>query len=283
MTDACLRSGARSLVLNEANGFRSESLSFLADMPDLERLQVLATCIHDCAAIEKLPRLSRLSLTERSRTSFDFASMSNLVSASFGSWSQGRYGSILEHPKLRDLEIHAWPRATLHEFAALQQLESLELTASRVERLEGIERLPRLSRLVLLLAPQLVDLFAVAGHPGLRDLWVSKARKLTDISALAKVMKLRWLQLADCTALSSLKALQDHPSLVAIWLKGSIIKDRDLEPLATLPNLKYARITDRAGYSRRGADLPQDPRIARSALEYFCLPSEEAAGSMREI
>jgi hypothetical protein len=142
----------------------------------------------------------------------------------------------------------------LKAFARMTALRRLTLDGP-VRSLEGIQGLRALEYLFLD-TPAVKELSPLAGLPALAEVRIDQPRKLEDPSALGALPALRYLRYraGTMTRLGSIPTigfLRDHQALETLELIDTAIADGDLEPLATIPRLRFA------GFAGRYASMPE--------------------------
>lgn len=248
----------RSLALSSYAGFHEKDISFLADMPFLDRLDLMLpglTCVDSLYALKGLKELS----VEKSKVAIDFGQFPELLNVALGSWSEKLFGSIFNCRMLRRIVVNRLPEEFLPQFRYLLQLENISIGFSSLARISGLPRLNSLTRLSLIMCNSLVTLDGIEELPNLMVIWIEKAKKLTDISSLRTLNRLRTLILKDCPQISSIAPLSGLQNLETVGLMQTTrIDDGDLLPLKTLPKLGCVRFLDRRHYTHRLKDFPQD-------------------------
>ncbi len=248
----------RSLALSSYAGFHETDISFIEEIPFLDRLDLMIPSLTDVNSLYALKGLKELSV-ETSKVAINFAQFPELLSVAIGSWSAKKFESVFNCPTLRRIVINKLPEELLPQFGNLLQLENISIAFSSLNKISGLPRLNSLTRLSLVMCNSLVTLDGIEELPNLIVLWVEKAKKLTDISSLRTLNRLRTLILKDCPRISSIAPLTGLQNLETVGLMQTTrINDGDLLPLKTLPKLGCVRFLDRRHYTYRLKDFPQD-------------------------
>ncbi|MDL4774498.1 NACHT domain-containing protein [Actinomadura xylanilytica] len=202
---------------------RSEKadLTLLPALPQLRRLTMSAPWLDDLDFLDRLPRLDRIWLA-------DFGEVTDY--AALARQSALRALSLLECHHLIDLEM----------LPPLGALELLNLNESRLNcgLAELMNVAPKVRYLYLNGCPWVTDLAALA--PSRLDLLNLDNCAIDDLSALDSqtsllYLGLRWTNVSDLTALARMHRLK------WLWLNGCE-RVSDLEPLAALPDLRDLHI-----------------------------------------
>lgn len=244
--------------LSSYAGFQEKDISFLEEMPFLDRVDLMLPGLADVHSLYALKGLKEVSV-ETSKVAIDFAQFPELLTVAIGSWSVKKFESIFNCPTLRRIVVNKLPEELLPQFRNLPQLENLSIAFSSLTKISGLPRLNSLTRLSLIMCNSLVALDGIEDLPNLMVLWVEKAKKLTNISSLRTLNSLRTLILKDCPRINSIAPLTGLQNLETVGLMQTTrINDGDLLPLKTLPKLGCVRFLDRRHYTYRLKDFPQD-------------------------
>jgi hypothetical protein len=172
---------------------------------------------------------------------------------------RGLDGLLNGHPTLRELSIEKHPYPDLHPLATLA-LDALSVHSGRLVSLAGLDafagRLLRLrtgsSRLTSLRevetvretlcklsvesCPQLASLDGVETLGRLEVLELGRLRQITTVDIVRQLPRLRLLAIPELKGVETLAPIANHPALEFLDLGRT--KDGDLDPVATLPNLR---------------------------------------------
>lgn len=150
----------------------------------------------------------------------------------------------------RDLEEVSAITARMSNLRALQSwthLRSLTVT-SGLKSFQGIEAFTDLERLHAVMLPA-DDLAPLAGLARLHDVRLIGLKRAHDLTALGSLPTLRRLEIAragidhrDIVHVDSVKPLTAAEQLEELVLRGTIVDDRDLGPIETLPKLRRVEL-----------------------------------------
>lgn len=160
-----------------------------------------------------------------------------------GGWSKLRGLTALEEV------VAIEPRlANLRAFSAWTRLRDLMITGTGVQRLAGLEAFGGLERLRLV-ALRIDDLEALTGLSHLAAIELTGLTHLHDLGPLGSLPSLRQLVVArlgraerDTIHLDSLRPLVGARALEELVLRGVVVEDGDLAPLADLPVLRRVEV-----------------------------------------
>lgn len=247
--------GCVALEINDSKGFVGDDLDFLADLPVLREIDVIAAVKSD-KGVRHCTKLERLSLTTASKDRVEFRAFLALRDVFLGDL-KGKE-SILERSGVESLHLYGYGCSDLRPLHRLTGLRRLELgPARRLESLNGLQDLRRrLDMLGVHHAPKLADVRALTDVTGWAELEFYSCRKLADLSPLRALASLRRLLLVDCGKLRSLQPLRQCRELRTLLFYGSThVEDGDLSVLEDLPHLEETSFQNRRHYNRRREDL----------------------------
>jgi len=221
--------------------FKEEcDLSFLAELPSLRRFY--ADCLNDVASIEsigELHNLEHLSVGVELLESFEFLNSvtSKLKSLTLGSTisSKPSLSVIPRFSELRELNISGHMKG-LDLLATVPSLEKLSFSCLKSPNIEFLSELPRLWSLSFLLGGS-EDLSAISRVKGLKDLELTRIRRLHDISFISRCIELQRLvldQLRQVEHLPDMVPLTKLRRLTVADLKGL----KSFDPLGSAPALE---------------------------------------------
>jgi len=245
------------LRLSGYAGWLEKDITFLRELPFLERLDLWAVGLRDLTPLYELSKLRKLSLDGLSKK-VDFTKLPSLEDLHISHWKERIYGTLFSCKVLRNVAITGFPGRNLSRFASVSQLENLALSFAKIDSLQGAAELAKLVRLSFGSVNCLQTLRGLEGCRGLKLMWVEGAKQLREIGSLSSLSHLRTLNLTDCPLLESLRPITGLPELEAVWFFGGTnVRDGDLSVVDSLPNLKYAKFVDREHYSRKSAQYPK--------------------------
>jgi hypothetical protein len=215
-------------------------LSFLAELPSLRRFY--ADCLNEAVSLEtikELHHLEHLSIGVELLESFDFLNSvtSKLKSLSLGPTisSKPTLSVIPRFSELRELGVSGHTKG-LDLLAAVPSLETLRFSCLKSPNIEFLSELPRLCSLSFLLGGS-EDLSAIAHVKGLKDLELTRIRRLHDISFISRCIELQRLvldQLRQVEHLPDMVPLTKLRRLTVADLKGL----KSFDPLGAAPALE---------------------------------------------
>ena len=246
----------RALAMSAYAGYRESSLRFLAEVPFLDRLELMIPKLSDVDSIYELRGLKHLSI-ESNKNRINFERFHELESLALGSWSTRNYSSAFMCRSLRKVVFTSLPDEFLPSLSNLPSLENLSLFSCRFTDLSSLPSLPRLTRLSLIMCNLLADTRGIQSAPSLLVLWIEKAKRLSGLDGVRMLKNLRTLILRDCPKLISLQPIAGLSRLETIGLMQTTnIADGDLSVLKNLPRLETVRFVERKHYSHHLADFP---------------------------
>ncbi len=162
------------VVAVRLNGRDIEDVSFLADLPALENLNLSGTRVTDLSPLAKLSRLRKLSLLA--------APVSNIAPLS-------------DLTDLESLSLENTQVADIAALAKLVKLQDLSLAGTAVEDLSALAGMTRLTELKLFYCPNVRNVDPLSGLTALGYLDLSDT-KVADIEPLTKLKSLGFLSLS---------------------------------------------------------------------------------------
>lgn len=224
-------------------------LRFLADFPNLRYLEVVDQKGINTRYLDGLSNLRGLRI-ETPGSGIDFSCFPELE-VFVGDWHAGN-SNIHRCQELR--QLRAWqfkPKSLdISDLAHTTRLEWLELTQTGIASLAGLESLEDLRYCEIAYAPKLASLDAIAsGTVELRELAITKAKKITSYEPIAAIKRLRRLRIFGCAPMASLKWTQGLDYLDSFSFVETNVEDGDLSPLLLLPKLRYVGTMDKKHYN----------------------------------
>lgn len=162
---------------------------------------------------------------------------------------------IHEARNLKTIRLNEYEHDTLDEIAMLENVDTLELNASKIKSLEGCNGLKKLQCLYLYYNRSLVDISALESvKHSLKSLRIENCGKIADFSVLEKLENLESLVLIGSNVIPNLSFLAKMKKLKAFTFTMEIA-DGDLTPCL---NLQYACCAKgRKHYNLKDAKLPK--------------------------
>jgi len=243
------RSDVDAVWLNYSRGYSEPDLSFVDAWP-IKRLLILDRSVTDLTPLARFGQtLEHLSLQVAPGTSIDLATLPHLRSLA-------AYWDVIEDtlyaPEyLSELVILEYDEVDLDPLTVQPSLQSIKLkVAGKLTSLNDAGAFPTLTSLQIAAAPNLSDLCALgAASATLRELAFESCREIYEIQVLGALSELRFLEIADCGVIPTIRPLADLARLEVLYAWGTTrIEDCDLSPLLRLPSLKEIRMRDRREY-----------------------------------
>jgi len=235
------------LELNQSWGWVGENLDFLWEVPGLTRLHLLDSRIEDIAGVYHLSDLEDLTLDARSfKTEIDltrFAKLHRLVL----DWRE-RVINLSACRKLKSLGLWSYQFPDCRELSGLTNLERLTLSESPVRSLAGLEGLPLLRTLRLLTLRVLHDLSAVASIPRLDYLEARGCRQIKSLDPIAASPTITELNL-EIGDIPTLKPLINMKQLRRFVMLENKVEDGDMSVFLKMPQLEWIGFDNRRHYS----------------------------------
>lgn len=207
------------------------------ELPTLEFLFV--TGPHPEARwINMLGNLRLLYLESACRGRLDLMALRRLEWLALRDCDQaGMEALAVHHRTVHDLEAVGCPTRDFAPFAALGLRRLALVDCRRLESLGGSEALaPILTGLELSLCPSLRSLDGIEALTNLEVLELASLHQITTLEWVQRLPRLRLLNVFDLKNVETLGPLAGHPSLEFVTFGRT--KDLDLEPLASIPNLR---------------------------------------------
>ena len=192
------------------------SLAALADLTELEELEVILGSVTDLPALRHFPKLRvlNLSLTDV-RAVPPLRDLPRLEELKLSQTALTGLAGVEHGLELRKLEVGPSDARAFSDLGPLAGLTKLEvLGLDSIDHLVDLSPLRGLTALRLLYLADCAarDLTPLAGLTSLEDLSLS-GTPIEDLGPLAGLPKLRWLRLSRCEALRSLRPLAACPRL----------------------------------------------------------------------
>ncbi|HWD38850.1 MAG TPA: hypothetical protein VG944_08385 [Fimbriimonas sp.] len=242
------------LEVNYAKGCYTTDLSFLRDLPDLQRLSITNYRITDLEPIHALHRLRSLDVSTYCSSEIRFGEFPELEAVGL-EWRR-KAKSLFECRTLKSAFINHYKGQDLTALANLENLERLALLTSPIKSLKGIEALQKLRSIRLGNLTRLESIAGIEDLSYLEELDVDTCRRVNSISNVAPLGNLKNLFFNNMGDIDSIKFLDNMPSLEWIlFCESSNVLDGDLSPLTRLTNLSRLSFQDRKHYSHRRDQL----------------------------
>lgn len=240
-----------ALYLNASRGWTGTDYAFLAELPWLRVLDIVAGRCSDLSAVGNLAALQEASLGCTTGRAVDFSGLTSLERCSLEWWDGA--SSVFACTGLRSLSLHQLPAERSAGLAGLGNLRDLTIYSQSLRSLETISGLAQLEKLELLGVRKLESLHGIEHLTSLRSLTVNGCSRVSDLTSLARLENLEHLVLSDWKAIDTLEPLRNLAKLRALSFAGArtTVVDGDLSPLEELPRLSMLMFAPRRHYTHR--------------------------------
>jgi Leucine-rich repeat (LRR) protein len=168
----------------------------------------------------------------------------NLTSLEFSGVNLGSLELLTELTKLTSLKlVDDLIPFDIKPLGKLTQLKYLRLALPELTDLDGLDELINLEELDLSYNFDLTNIEALATLVKLDYLKLGDCRKIVDLSPLSQLTTLRILDLTNCSSITDISALAGLNQLEYLYLKGCESLT-DVSPLANLHTLRELDISD---------------------------------------
>jgi Leucine-rich repeat (LRR) protein len=240
--------GVNIIRLNEHAGWQGFDLSFLADIPGIDGVDVLSEKVTDVSPLFQLTGLKTLSLFCKAKVGGDFTKLTDLRQIGLG-W-RSVFRSVFGHGTLQSVNIIGYPERDLSSWMANPHLERLRLQSRELEALRGLECFPNIRHLHLYRCPKLKSFGGIEVATSIQELRISHCAGVRDWSPIEHLRQLRILEIEDCRNIQSVIPFGKCRELERLQIAGNTtILDRDLSCLAGLPKLRDVLLARRKQYS----------------------------------
>jgi hypothetical protein len=242
------RSGIKSLETQHAD------LSYLRELPQLEFL-VVGGDPRDVEPVHDLPNLRSLFFAGTYGGRIDFGRLPRLELFAVNECPKtgGGLDSLAGgHDRLEVLSV-ARCRFTDLSWLSGVPLRTLDVSGGLTSLVGAAALAPTLRRLSLDSLPNMTSLDGIEALSGLESISISALRHVTTLDWVARLPRLRLLDVFQQKTIDSLRPLADHPALEFVTFGR--VTDLDLEPLGRIPHLK-AFLTGRYRWNRELSEFP---------------------------
>ena len=236
------------------NGGTPFSLDFSAfeSFPEIEVLQIRKNFkIGEVKGAEALydTAMRSLALDENAEFELDFSRFKNLEALEATQNKKMKFNRL--PPALRCAKISKLSHENLAIFRDTPKLERLELNFSKVTSLEGIKGCDKLDFLFIFSAPRLTNISEINALKKLKWLYIERCRLLT--SAAMQGVQLGALERLDARFnMENLKFLANFPNLREFYFK--YVADGDLTPILE-GEIRCCGFESRGHYSHTWSEL----------------------------
>ena len=153
------------------------------------------------------------------------------------------HNGIGEFQSLKELLAKQVDQDFMEQICAIDSLEYLEMEVVTAVDISKLQNLPNLRYLKIYGLRKATDFSCLKNIKTLRKLFIENAKHLNDLEFLDKDQGLVALGIEGSMytnqKIASLKPLSGIKSLEAIFMSSVKLRDKNLDYLASLPNLKY--------------------------------------------
>ncbi len=242
----------KGLYLNYAKGFECLNFDFLADLPELELLNIIYVPVDSLLSVESLINLKSLSLSCHWKNKIDLSQLNRLVRCSI-SYGKGAE-SVFKCFSLRYSYIDEFK---IKDFSMIQNLEKLEYLTignSNFNTPEVLECIHSLRKLVLLNCRKLDRLDGIGKLKNLEWLDIDGSKMLSSVEELSALYNLKVLLLSNNKEIETLSNIKDLNQLRALSFCGDTkIVDGDFGFLEKFPLLSLVNFVGRRHYTHKPA------------------------------
>jgi Leucine-rich repeat (LRR) protein len=163
-------------------------------------------------------------------------------------WRKGNsHKGIAGLKKVNHLTATGVNNSFFDEICELKSLESLVLCNVEVNDISLLNKLPKLRYLELVKLKPCAGLACLIQLPRLQKLWISESKDINDYHFLKGASKLVALGVEGDTwtnqKIDSLKPFAEMEKLEALFMSSVQLKDKNLNYVASNPNLKYFSVS----------------------------------------
>jgi protein phosphatase 1 regulatory subunit 7 len=233
------------VVVSISHNYELQNIDFLADYPNIERLQI-SEGIKNISAIHKLHKLKYLFIAGRKRE-IDFSVLPLLKNLNI-EWSlllsnmdkcKSLETLILRGYNPKNKDCLSLPNVTW--------VERLELIESTICSLNGLEYFQKLKKLAFYYCSKLETLCCLeSSNESLTYLFFDHCKSIKNHEYVTTLAHLNTLAYNDCGIIPSIKFIKKMTSLKDIRFVGTDISDGDMTPCI---GLKYAAFSNKKHFS----------------------------------
>ena len=197
-----------------AGGMDIQNLEGLQYAANLEELRLRGNPLSDLSPLTGLTTLKEVEISGESLSDLSpLAGLINLEGVGFWKTSISDLSPLVGLTKLRWLEFKDSPVSDLSPLAGLTSLRRVETYASKEPNLSPLKELTGLVNLTVA-ASGVSDISPLSGLINLENLTLEANRRISDISSLASMKNLKWLDLSsnkisDVSPLAALNNLEE--------------------------------------------------------------------------
>ena len=245
------------LHINNALGWKGESLDFLYSMGHLHSLKILDFSLPSIEPVHALHDLRELSIGTYCMTELRFQEFPLLETCGI-EW-RPKAKSISHSTGLKSLFVNRYKGRDLSLFSELKNLEVLTILNAPLSSVSELIAFPKLRRLRFGGLRCLKSLDGLQHLTSLVELNINTCRKITSIDEIASLRQLKMLHFSNNGSIQSISPVNALENLETfIFTESTNVVDGDLSPLLMMPRLKDVSFQDRSHYSHKRAGFSKD-------------------------
>lgn len=245
-------------MIGRIHGYALDDVEFLKEIPDLQGVHIQDE-IPNVSAVNAMTQLKYLLMASPSNT-IDVSKFPVLRELRVVGWNANLI-RIEESVSLEILYVNQFSpgKSGISILAPGSGLKELEIVQSSVSSLDGLERFAQLSALTLRYCTKLEDISQLQClRKSLRKLILDCNKRISDFAPVGALTHLENLSISGCGKVPSIGFVRTLRKLETIGLmSGTTIVDGDLEPLLSLPHLRFAAVDNKKHYSHTASALKQ--------------------------
>ena len=237
-----------ALRLSESAGWIGGDLSFVAELIQLQGIEVYSWRVNDITPLQNLINIESIGLQCEFTSRVDFSVFNNLVDC-YLMW-RPKCESLFSCSSLRTLNIEKYPYKDFISLNSLNCLERLQITSKKLEFVKGVEELTELKILDLFDCPKLSSLQGIGNLAAFHTLELENCKKIYDLNAISNLNQLNKIVLNSCGKIKTLSPIESCKNLEEVtFIEDTVIEDGDLTVYNALPSLKKMWFANRKHYS----------------------------------
>jgi len=243
-----------ALRLSESAGWKSDDLSFVAELPQLRGIEIYSWRVKDIKPIQNLINIESIGLQCEFKEKVDFSVFNNLADC-YLMW-RPKCESLFSCKSLKTLNIDKYPYQDLFRLNLLTRLERLQIASRKLESVKGIDKLTELKTLDLFNCPKLSSLNGIENLSSFHTLELENCKKIDDLNAIGDHNQIERIVLNGCGNIKTLSPIESCKKLKELmFIEDTVIEDGDLTVFNGLPNLKKMWFANRKHYSHSREEI----------------------------
>ncbi|PIE46533.1 MAG: hypothetical protein CSA42_08050 [Gammaproteobacteria bacterium] len=237
-----------ALRLSESAGWKSDDLSFVAELTQLRGIEIYSWKVKDIKPIQDLINIESIGLQCEFEEQIDFSVFNNLIDCHL-MW-RPKCESLFSCTSLKTLNIDKYPYQDFIGLKSLTLLERLQITSRKLESVKGIEELAELKILDLFNCPKLSSLHGIENLASFHTLELENCKKIDDLNTISNHNQIEKIVLNSCGKIKTLSPIESCKNLKELtFIENTVIEDGNLTLFNRLPNLKKMLFANRKHYS----------------------------------